>query len=91
MPATRAARTSNTVKFFPKTCPFPILYSNDRLAMILTDLSVVLQDPPSSVPFFLQQGTDLNEAIHRLQTLLSLDQNDNNKFEHNGLLQRNQI
>ena len=86
MPATRAARTSNTIKFFPTTCPFPTISSTDRIAMILTDLLAVLRDPPKSVPF-LQQGTDLNEAILRLQTLLFLDQNNNN----NTAIDRNQF
>ena len=45
--------------------------------MILTNLLAVLQDPHSIVPF-LQQGNDLNEAIHHLQTLLHIDQNNNN-------------
>ena len=73
MPSTKAKRTSNTIKFFPKHCPLPTTSSSERIAMILTDLLAALKSPPPAVPF-LQQGTELNEAIRALQSLLFLDQ-----------------
>ena len=73
MPATKAKRTSNTIAFFPEYCKMPTTSSTDRLTMILADLLEVLQHPHPAVPF-LQQGTELNEAIRSLQTLLFLDQ-----------------
>ena len=71
MPTTKAKRTSNTVKFFPKHCPMPTASSSDRITMILTDLLAVLKNPYPAVPF-LQQGTELNKGI---RSLIFLDQN----------------
>ena len=83
IPATRATRTSNRIKFFHKSCSFRTISAADRVSVILTDLLAVLHDPHPTV-MFLQQVTDLNEAIHRLQTLLFLDQNNNNKKGRNN-------
>jgi len=54
----------------------PTTSSADRLTMILTDLLGVFQKSHPAVPF-LQQGTELNEAIRSLQSLLFLYQDQN--------------
>ena len=64
---------SNTVDFFPHMCDNPIPSAQDRLNMILEDLVETLGSPAPSIPS-VRYGTDLNNAIRQLQTLMCWDQ-----------------
>ena len=72
MPLENSTRKSNTVEFFPDMCDNPIIKPSERLNMILTNLVDALTTPAPSIPS-VQYGTELNDAIRRLQTLLCRD------------------
>ena len=50
MPATRATRKTDTIKFFPHHCTIPQVNANDRFVLAVQDLTQVLTDP-SPFPF----------------------------------------
>ena len=54
-------------------CDNPIPSARDRLNMILEDLVETLGSPAPSIPS-VSYGTDLNNAIRQLQTLMCRDQ-----------------
>jgi hypothetical protein len=66
---TRKNRISNTVEFFPAHCILPKITPVDRLTLVLQDLHEVLSQPPANFPF-IQQGTELSNAINAIQKIL---------------------
>ena len=64
-----STRKSNTVEFFPDMCNNPIIKPSKRLNMILNDLVDALTTLAPSIPS-IQYGTELNDVICHLQTLL---------------------
>ena len=73
MPLENSTRKSNTVEFFPTMCDNPIITPTERLNMILSDLAEALTSPAPTISS-VQYGTELNDAIRRLQTLLCRDE-----------------
>ena len=70
IPATRGARTIDTIKFVPEHVQMPKTSSEDQLASATEDLIAILKKPHPPTPF-LDQGTKTNGAIQKLQEIFT--------------------
>ena len=60
--ATGKTRDSDTVEFFLKEIPFPKTKTEDYLIQAATDILILLQKPPKSLPS-LKYGDDTRNAL----------------------------
>ena len=70
IPATRGARTIDTIKFVPEHVQMPKTSSEDQLASAIKDLIEILKKPHPPT-LFLEQGTKINDVVQKLQEIFT--------------------
>jgi hypothetical protein len=69
IPSSARERDVDTLKFFPKTVPFPNISTEDYLKQAASDILSILQKSPTTLPY-LVYGDATNNTIVQIAKLL---------------------
>ena len=68
LPTTKRVRDADTVKFFPKTAPYPNVTMEDFLQQSVEDIITILNKPLQQFPS-LEQGNKTKNAISKMANM----------------------